>query len=84
VGLRIRINPELPASWRQALGEYWKALQEEWLHRLGTLTLTGQIKDLSARIEADVKERDRLLIQREAESKRRNHVAQTAVVVHKT
>ncbi|MCT0212434.1 MULTISPECIES: DUF262 and DUF1524 domain-containing protein [unclassified Synechococcus] len=42
-------NPELPASWRQALGENWKALQEEWLHRLGNLTLTGYNPELSDR-----------------------------------
>jgi predicted transport protein len=42
-------NPELPAPWRQALGENWKALQEEWLHRLGNLTLTGYNPELSDR-----------------------------------
>ena len=42
-------NPELPAAWRQALGENWKALQEEWLHRLGNLTLTGYNPELSDR-----------------------------------
>jgi predicted transport protein len=42
-------NPELPGSWRQALGENWKVLQEEWLHRLGNLTLTGYNPELSDR-----------------------------------
>jgi predicted transport protein len=42
-------NPDLPAAWRQALGENWKALQEEWLHRLGNLTLTGYNPELSDR-----------------------------------
>jgi predicted transport protein len=31
------------------LGENWKALQEEWLHRLGNLTLTGYNPELSDR-----------------------------------
>jgi uncharacterized protein with ParB-like and HNH nuclease domain/predicted transport protein len=42
-------NPDLPAPWRQVLGENWKALQEEWLHRLGNLTLTGYNPELSDR-----------------------------------
>ena len=42
-------NPELPVSWRQALGENWKDIQEEWLHRLGNLTLTGYNPELSDR-----------------------------------
>jgi len=42
-------NPELSPPWRQALGENWKALQEEWLHRLGNLTLTGYNPELSDR-----------------------------------
>ncbi|MEI6359057.1 MAG: DUF262 and DUF1524 domain-containing protein [Synechococcus sp. ELA619] len=40
-------NPELPTSWRQVLGKQWKTLQEEWLHRLGNLTLTGYNPELS-------------------------------------
>ena len=42
-------NPELSAAWRQALGENWKDIQEEWLHRLGNLTLTGYNPELSDR-----------------------------------
>jgi predicted transport protein len=42
-------NPELSVPWRQALGENWQALQEEWLHRLGNLTLTGYNPELSDR-----------------------------------
>jgi hypothetical protein len=42
-------NPDLPAPWRQALGENWKALQEDWLHRLGNLTLTAYNPELSDR-----------------------------------
>ena len=34
-------NPELSAPWRDALGPDWQHVQEEWLHRLGNLTLTG-------------------------------------------
>jgi predicted transport protein len=42
-------NPELSSSWRQALGPDWKQIQEQWLHRLGNLTLTGYNPELSDR-----------------------------------
>jgi uncharacterized protein with ParB-like and HNH nuclease domain/predicted transport protein len=42
-------NPELSAAWRQALGPDWAKVQEEWLHRLGNLTLTGYNPELSDR-----------------------------------
>jgi predicted transport protein len=42
-------NPELPAAWREALGPNWQQPQEEWLHRLGNLTLTGYNPELSDR-----------------------------------
>lgn len=42
-------NPELSSSWQQALGPDWKQIQEEWLHRLGNLTLTGYNPELSDR-----------------------------------
>ncbi len=42
-------NPELSQSWQQALGPGWKQIQEEWLHRLGNLTLTGYNPELSDR-----------------------------------
>jgi uncharacterized protein with ParB-like and HNH nuclease domain/predicted transport protein len=42
-------NPELSATWRQALGPDWRQIQEEWLHRLGNLTLTGYNPELSDR-----------------------------------
>ena len=42
-------NPELSSNWRQALGPDWKQIQEEWLHRLGNLTLTGYNPELSDR-----------------------------------
>lgn len=34
-------NEKLPVEWRQMLGEGWREVQREWLHRLGNLTLTG-------------------------------------------
>jgi uncharacterized protein with ParB-like and HNH nuclease domain/predicted transport protein len=42
-------NPELSAPWREVLGPEWRQLQEEWLHRLGNLTLTGYNPELSDR-----------------------------------
>lgn len=42
-------NPELSAAWREALGSEWAQVQEEWLHRLGNLTLTGYNPELSDR-----------------------------------
>ena len=34
-------NPDLPAAWKQALGAEWQRVQQQWLHTLGNLTLTG-------------------------------------------
>ncbi len=34
-------NPDLPAGWREALGDDWERIQQERLHTLGNLTLTG-------------------------------------------
>lgn len=42
-------NPELPAAWRQALGDDWQRIQQEWLHTLGNLTLTGYNAEYSDR-----------------------------------
>ena len=42
-------NPELSSTWQQALGPDWRQIQEEWLHRLGNLTLTGYNPELSDR-----------------------------------
>jgi uncharacterized protein with ParB-like and HNH nuclease domain/predicted transport protein len=42
-------NPDLSPAWREALGPDWTQLQEEWLHRLGNLTLTGYNPELSDR-----------------------------------
>ena len=42
-------NPELSAAWRQALGDEWQRVQQEWLHTLGNLTLTGYNAEYSDR-----------------------------------
>jgi uncharacterized protein with ParB-like and HNH nuclease domain/predicted transport protein len=42
-------NPDLSPAWRVALGPDWAQVQEEWLHRLGNLTLTGYNPELSDR-----------------------------------
>ena len=42
-------NPDLPSAWHDALGPAWAQVQEEWLHRLGNLTLTGYNPELSDR-----------------------------------
>ncbi len=34
-------NPHLSREWRGALGNEWKRVQDDWLHTLGNLTLTG-------------------------------------------
>ncbi|MBZ0205799.1 MAG: DUF262 and DUF1524 domain-containing protein [Flavobacteriales bacterium] len=34
-------NPALRPEWKAMLGERWKDIQNEWIHRLGNLTLTG-------------------------------------------
>ena len=34
-------NPDLSGAWRQALGADWQRVQQQWLHTLGNLTLTG-------------------------------------------
>jgi predicted transport protein len=42
-------NPELPAEWQQALGPEWQRVQQQWLHTLGNLTLTGYNAEYSDR-----------------------------------
>ncbi len=42
-------NPDLPTAWRQALGTDWQRVQEQWLHTLGNLTLTGYNTEYSDR-----------------------------------
>lgn len=34
-------NENLSIEWQEMLGEHWRDIQREWLHRLGNLTLTG-------------------------------------------
>lgn len=42
-------NPDLPAAWQQALGPDWQRVQQQWLHTLGNLTLTGYNAEYSDR-----------------------------------
>ena len=42
-------NPDLPAAWKQALGAGWQRVQQQWLHTLGNLTLTGYNAEYSDR-----------------------------------
>ncbi|MBK8246853.1 MAG: DUF262 domain-containing protein [Gemmatimonadetes bacterium] len=42
-------NPDLPAAWKQALGNEWQRVQQQWLHTLGNLTLTGYNAEYSDR-----------------------------------
>jgi predicted transport protein len=42
-------NPELSTAWRQALGPDWQRVQQQWLHTLGNLTLTGYNAEYSDR-----------------------------------
>jgi hypothetical protein len=42
-------NPELSPEWREMLGADWRIVQEELLHTLGNLTLTGYNSELSDR-----------------------------------
>lgn len=42
-------NPDLPTAWRQVLGPEWQRVQQQWLHTLGNLTLTGYNAEYSDR-----------------------------------
>lgn len=42
-------NPNLPLTWRQALGPDWQRIQQQWLHTLGNLTLTAYNSEYSDR-----------------------------------
>ncbi|MEK6243075.1 MAG: DUF262 domain-containing protein [Pseudomonadota bacterium] len=42
-------NPDLPAAWQEALGADWQRVQQQWLHTLGNLTLTGYNAEYSDR-----------------------------------
>ncbi len=46
-------NPDLPAAWQQALGSEWQRVQQQWLHTLGNLTLTGYNAEYSDHPFAD-------------------------------
>lgn len=40
-------NKNLSVKWREALGSDWQRIQEQWLHTLGNLTLTGYNSEYS-------------------------------------
>ena len=40
-------NEDLSSEWQQELGPDWQRIQEEWLHTLGNLTLTGYNSEYS-------------------------------------
>ena len=40
-------NPSLSNEWKEMLGSNWKEVQEQYLHTLGNLTLTGYNSELS-------------------------------------
>lgn len=42
-------NENLSKEWRQELGENWEDIQDEYLHTIGNLTLTGYNSELSDR-----------------------------------
>ena len=42
-------NPNLSAAWQQSLGNDWARVQEQYLHTLGNLTLTGYNSEYSDR-----------------------------------
>jgi len=42
-------NESLSAEWRSALGNEWRRVQEQYLHTLGNLTLTGYNSEYSDR-----------------------------------
>ena len=48
-------NENLVPEWRDMLGEKWRDVQRQWLHRLGNLTLTGYNSTYSDRPFAEKK-----------------------------
>lgn len=48
-------NEDLRREWREMLGKDWKDIQEEWLHRLGNITLTAYNPEYSDRSFKDKK-----------------------------
>jgi uncharacterized protein with ParB-like and HNH nuclease domain/predicted transport protein len=49
-------NPALSAAWKQALGPEWQRVQQQWLHTIGNLTLTGYNAEYSDRSFAEKRE----------------------------
>lgn len=43
-------NPNLSKAWKEALGPAWERVQQQWLHTLGNLTLTGYNAEYSDRV----------------------------------
>ena len=41
------IMPQNPENWKEMLGKDWQQIHNDWLHRLGNLTLTGYNPDMS-------------------------------------
>ena len=46
-------NPDLSAAWKTSLGADWDRVQQQWLHTLGNLTLTGYNAEYSDRPFSD-------------------------------
>ncbi len=46
-------NPDLSMAWQEMLGSEWQRVQQQWLHTLGNLTLTGYNAEYSDRSFTD-------------------------------
>ncbi|HET9049623.1 MAG TPA: DUF262 and DUF1524 domain-containing protein [Chiayiivirga sp.] len=51
-------NANLSAAWQHSLGEDWARVQEQYLHTLGNLTLTGYNSEYSDRSFAEKRDMD--------------------------
>ena len=51
-------NKNLSSQWQQALGEEWQSIQEECVHTIGNLTLTGYNSELSDKFFTDKRDMD--------------------------
>lgn len=49
-------NEDLSEEWQEELGENWQEIQEQYLHTIGNLTLTGYNPELSDRSFSEKKE----------------------------
>ena len=49
-------NDDLSEEWQKELGENWQEIQEQYLHTIGNLTLTGYNSELSDRSFSEKKE----------------------------